>query len=152
MKDRLDLLLEKYWEGESTLAEEQEMKALLARVEGYVQEKEFFQGMAAIKNMKPSDRVLIPKTKSLKNHGWFSNWMKIAATLILLAGFGFLFQQYQVQQQKEAQAQAYAEVMEAFGLIQQHLKKGEKEMEVMDDLKYLNAPHQLFNLNEMKNE
>ncbi|SEJ30525.1 hypothetical protein SAMN05192553_103149 [Cyclobacterium xiamenense] len=154
MNDRLDQLLEKYWQGASSPAEEGEMKVLLEKVSGYELEKSFFLGVAEIKNMKStlssnSDFREIPVPEK---RGFVRGWMKIAATVILLAGFGFLIQQYQVWQEKEAQAQAYFEVMEAFSLIQQNLHKGEKEMEVMDDLKYLHAPHQLFNLNERKND
>ncbi len=154
MNDRLDQLLEKYWEGASSPAEEEEMKALLEKVSGYEQEKVFFLGVAAIKKLNlpisanPDFREMSPP----KKRGFVRRWMKIAATVILLISFGFLIQQYQVQQEKEAQAQAYFEVMEAFSLIQQNLHKGEKEMEVMDDLKYLQAPHQLFNLNDIQND
>lgn len=154
MNDRLDQLLEKYWEGASSLSEEEEMKVLLEQVPGYEQEKAFFLEVAAIKKLNttisanPDFREMPPPEK----RGFVRGWTKIAATVILLAGFGFLIQQYQVQQEKEAQAQAYFEVMEAFSLIQQNLHKGEKEMEVMDDLKYLQAPHQLFNLNDIQND
>lgn len=154
MKDRLDPLLEKYWEGGSSLSEEEEMKSLLERVPGYEWEKSFFLGVAEIKNMK-STLSSNPDFREIpvpEKRGFVRGWMKIAATVILLASFGFLIQQYQVQQEKEAQAQAYFEVMEAFSLIQQNLHKGEEEMEVMDDLKYLNAPHQMFNLNDLQND
>ncbi|MDN3687904.1 hypothetical protein [Cyclobacterium jeungdonense] len=154
MKDRLDQLLEKYWEGASSLSEEEEMKALLEQVPGYEQEKSFFLGVAEIKKIK-STLSSTPDFREIPapgKRGFIKGWMKIAATVILLAGFGFLIRQYQVQQEKEAQAQAYFEVMEAFSLIQQNLQKGEKEMEVMDDLKYLNAPHQMFNFNDLKYE
>lgn len=154
MNDRLDQLLEKYWQGASSLSEEEEMKALLNEVPGHAQEKAFFLGVSEIKDLK-SNLAPQPGFKEIsatQNRTFIRNWMKIAATMILLVGFGFLFQKYQVRQEKEAEARAYFEVMEAFSLIQQNLHKGEMELKVMEDLKYLNAPHQIFNLNDFKNE
>ncbi len=154
MNDRLDQLLEKYWQGTSSPVEEEEMKALLERVPGYAQEKTFFLGLREIKRMKSElpENSGFRKMSRPTDGGFVRDWMKLAATLILLVGMGGLVRQYQVWQEKKAQERAYFEVMEAFGLIQQNLHKGERQLEVMQDLKYLHAPHQLFNLNERKND
>ncbi|WP_375585039.1 hypothetical protein [Cyclobacterium xiamenense] len=154
MNDRLDQLLENYWQGASSPAEEEEMKALLAQEPGYEQEKAFFLGLQEIKRMKSElpENSGFRKISRPTDGGFVRGWMKLAATLILLAGVGVSVRQYQVWQEKEAQERAYFEVMEAFGLIQQNLQKGEEQLQVMQDLKYLHAPHQLFNLNDLKND
>jgi len=114
----------------------------------------FFLGLREIQNMKstlPVNRDFKEITRPI--YGRLVNgWMQLAATVVLLVGLGFLLRQYQVRQEKVAQEQAYIEVMEAFALLQQNLQQGERQLEVMQDLKYLHTAHQLLNLNERKND
>lgn len=134
---RIEELLEKYWNAETSLAEEQELKNLLSQAEGYEEEKEMFSGIAGLATEEP-ENLTMPKGKVRKlNISWL-NW---AASIAILAGS---FYGWRVYEQKQAEKEAYDQVMMAFALIQTNLSKGQEEMEVMNDLKYLNTTNELF--------
>ncbi|MDR7131215.1 hypothetical protein J2X69_003575 [Algoriphagus sp. 4150] len=136
MNQRIDELLEKYWEAETSLAEEQELKNLLQTASGYEDEKALFLGTSTFSSEEPNLKMPT-KTIPIKS----GNWMNWAASVAILAGsiWGWT-----VYEQKQAEKQAYMEVMQAFALIQTNLSKGQEEMHVMNDLKYLNTTNQLF--------
>ncbi len=136
MNQRIDELLEKYWEAETSLAEEQELKELLFSANGYTDEKALFSGLKDLSTQEPN--VKIPtKVVQLKSR----NWMTWAASVAILIGSAW---GWAVYEQKQAEQEAYMEVMQAFALIQTNLSRGQKEMNVMNDLKYLNTTNQLF--------
>jgi len=136
MNQRIDELLDKYWDAESSLAEEHELKKLLVSAEGYSDEKAMFLGLREFSNEEPSLKiptVIIP----IKSKNWI-NW---AASVAILIGSAW---GWTVYEQKQAEQEAYMEVMQAFALIQTNLSRGQEEMAVMNDLKYLNTTNQLF--------
>ncbi len=136
MNQRIDELLEKYWEAESSLAEEQELKALLQAASGYEDEKALFLGISALSSEEPNLKMPT-KTVPIRR----GNWMNWAASVAILIGSVW---GWTVYEQKQAEQQAYMEVMQAFALIQTNLSKGQEQMHVMNDLKYLNTTNQLF--------
>ncbi|SFU03674.1 hypothetical protein SAMN04489724_3506 [Algoriphagus locisalis] len=136
MNQRIDELLEKYWEAETSLAEEQELKLLLQSAEGYADEKALFIGISEITSEEPSIKMPT-KTVPIKSR----NWMNWAASVAIL--FGSVWG-WTVYEQKQAEQEAYLEVMQAFALIQTNLSKGQEEMGVMNEMKYLNTTNQLF--------
>ncbi|WP_339876100.1 hypothetical protein [uncultured Algoriphagus sp.] len=133
---RIDELLEKYWEAETSLAEEQELKHLLQSAEGYTEEKTLFIGISKLSSEEPNLKMPT-KTVPIKSR----NWMSWAASVAILVGsiWGWT-----VFEQKQAEEEAYMEVMQAFALIQNNLSKGQEEMGVMNEMKYLNTTNQLF--------
>jgi hypothetical protein len=136
MNQRIDELLDKYWDAESTLAEEQELKELLLSVEGYSDEKALFSGLKEFSAEEPTIKMPT-KVVPLKSR----NWMNWAASIAILIGSAW---GWTVYEQKQAEQEAYMEVMQAFALIQTNLSRGQEEMNVMNDLKYLNTTNQLF--------
>lgn len=135
--NRIEELLEKYWNAESSLAEEQELKNLLSKAEGYEEEKEMFSIIAELATEEP-ENLIIPKGKVRKLN---SSWLNWAASIAILAGS---FYGWRVYEQKQAEKEAYEQVMMAFSLIQSNFSKGQEQLEVMNDLKYLNTTNQLF--------
>ena len=135
--NRIEELLEKYWNTETSLAEEQELKNLLSQSEGYEEEKEMFSGIAGLALVEP-ENLSFPKGKIRKLNVSWLNW---AASISILAGS---FYGWRVYEQKQAEKEAYDQVMMAFALIQTNLSKGQEQMEVMNDLKYLNTTNELF--------
>ena len=138
MKSRIEELLEKYWEGETTLLEEKELKEAINNVEGFEKEKAMFAALADFKTEEPQ-KLVPPQMKSgkqriLQRLGW-------AASLILLISSVWIWQDYR---QKEEERLAYEEVMNALVLIQTNLAKGQAQLEPLNDFKYLNTTHQLF--------
>ncbi|MEB2784624.1 hypothetical protein [Algoriphagus persicinus] len=136
MNQRIDELLEKYWEAESSLTEEQELRRLLQNAEGYEDEKALFSSLRDISNEVPSLKMPT-KTVPIKTR----NWMSWAASVAILVGSAW---GWTVYEQKQAEQQAYMEVMQAFALIQTNLSKGQEQMTMLNDLKYLNTTNQLF--------
>jgi cytochrome bd-type quinol oxidase subunit 1 len=142
MKDRLEILLEKYYEGESSLKEEKELWELLLHAEGYEAEKRFFLGISKISSSEPHKEVMPKVSRTL-----YSFWIKIAAGLLVFLVAGVAVFQYQ---EKKKEKEAYDQVMQAFALIQYNMQKGINSMEVMEDFRHLNATQELFELNELK--
>lgn len=136
MSQRIDELLDKYWDAESSLAEEQELKELLLSAEGYEDEKDLFLSISTFSSEEPNLKMPT-KTVPIKSRNWL-NW---AASIAILIGSGW---GWTIYEQKQAEQEAYMEVMQAFALIQTNLSKGQEEMNVMSDLKYLNTTNQLF--------
>ncbi len=139
MKKRVEELLEKYWEGETSLAEEKELRKLVADADGYEKEKELFQALGQFKALEPTVLSIPRPSKRLLPRA-----LPWAASIALLLGTYWGWTAYE---QKQAEKEAYAEVMEALALIQTNLSKGQEQMSPINDLKYLNTTNQLFQLN-----
>lgn len=138
MSDRLEKLLEKYWEAETDLAEEAELKTLLRKAEGYAEEKKFFLGLESIAAMKPSEMTM-PKQEV-----WlWANWKKIAASLLVMLVAGVAYQRYET---KKAEREAYEQVMQALALIQENMQKGTSSMHIMQEMKHLNTTQEIFQI------
>ncbi len=137
MNQRIEELLERYWSAESSLAEEVELKELLSKSPGYEDEKRLFDSLRELAGNEPL-RVYIPKTKTrmLKY-----SWAKYAAAVALIAGS---LSVWRVYEHRQAEERAYQEVMQAFTLIHTNFMKGQEQMQVMEDLKYLNTTNHLF--------
>ena len=144
MNNELAELLEKYWNGETSLEEEAKMRALIKKYSPNSTLADFFSGIEQLGKLEPT-RVAKPKTKSVRA---VSLW-KVAAVFIGLAAFGGIMN---AKYQKKAQEDAYHKVMEAFALIQTYMEKGTSELEVMGELRHLNKAHELFNINELQEQ
>lgn len=137
MKTRIEALLEKYWEAETSVEEEKELRDLLLKAEGFEQEKALFQAMKKFQAEEPQ-HLTLPDAKLRKLS---PRWISWAASVAILVGS---FWSWRVYEQKQAEKQAYEEVMEALALIQTNLSKGQKQLQPLNDLKYLNTTQQLF--------
>lgn len=137
MNTRIDTLLEKYWAGESSLQEEQELKQMLKDAEGYASEKEFFQGIS---------EYGLAEASNLKNplryqRKWLTTWLKVAASVSILLALGLSLFTYE---QKKAEKEAYLQLMEALALIQENFQKGTNSMEAIQEFRHLQVPLNLF--------
>lgn len=139
MREKVEVLLEKYYEGKTSLAEENELREMLLKVPGYEEEKEFFLGIEALKTLEPNPRPF-PKPK-----GEIDLWLKVAAVMVFFLGLTWLFVDHQ---SKKEEALAYAQVMEAFSLIQENMQKGTTSLEAIQEMKYLSRTNELFNIQE----
>lgn len=137
MKEKIESLLEKYWEGETSLAEEQELKSLLKSQSDFEEEKGFFGLMESYGQENPGN-LTMPKAKVRKIN---SQWLSWAASVAI---FTASFVGWRVYEKNQEERQAYEEVMQAFALIQTNLAKGQEQMQFMNDMKYLNTTNQMF--------
>ena len=142
MKNRLATLLDKYWEGETSLEEEIELKNLLSLSVGYLEEKEFFLGTKAIAEKEPK-----PYSMPATHSPFFSKWLKIAAVLIFfLISTTVIY----IMETKRAEKEAYDQVMQAFVLIQTNMQKGTESLELMGDFRHLGTTQEIFNIKDHK--
>lgn len=139
MKTRIDKLLDKYWEGETSLTEEKDLRKLILEADGYEKEKEIFKAFGQFRALEPQN-LSIPKTKTRQLTPQWTRW---AASIAVLLG---TFWGWSVYEQKQAEQRAYEEVMQALALIQTNLSKGQQELQPLNELKYLNTTNQLFQL------
>ncbi len=137
---RIEVLLAKYWEAETSLSEEQELKDLLSRSEDYALEKEFFGEISQLASQEPKGLTIPIQTR--KKSSW--NLVKWAASLAII---GSSFYLWKINEQKKAEREAYEQVMHAFALIQNNFAKGQTQMGALNGLRYLNTTHELFETN-----
>ncbi|MCH7410727.1 hypothetical protein MM239_15070 [Belliella sp. DSM 111904] len=137
--DRITYLIEKYWEGNTSLKEEKELKVLLKDSKKHETEKAFFLGIDQIKSFSP-EKIQNP---SIKKFYLNTYWTQIAAGLIILLVAGVSFFSYK---QREAERLAYLQVMEAFSLIQHNMHKGTDNLQTLQELRYLNTTNQIFEI------
>lgn len=135
MSERIRALLEKYWEAESSLAEEKELKDLLQNADGFEPEKKFFGILASYRDEEST--LKFPKKEGKVRKIYWLGW---AASIAILVSSFVGWRAYEKHQQE----QAYQEVVAALNLIQVNLSKGQEQMQVMNDIKYLSTPSQLF--------
>lgn len=142
MKEKIKALLAKYYEGDTTLAEEKELRTLLLRSEGFEEERRFFLGLDALSVIEPSAK---PQPRSGTP---FRLWQKVAAVLVLCGGLSWWFIDQQIKKEEEA----YAQVMEAFNMIQENMSKGTTSLDALQEMRHLNKPGELFNINNQEEQ
>ena len=116
--DKIAILLEKYENAETTLAEEQLLKSVFEQEEIpiYLQSyKMLFNTYSAFKSesLKPSIKI----KKSIFN----LNYVSIAASVLLLFSVSIVYQQYEKRQKADA---AFAETKKALDLLSYQMNKG----------------------------
>lgn len=141
MNARIKELLDKYWDAETTLEEEKELRNLLSQATGFGHEKALFEALGKFKSEDPT-HLKSPETRSKKLNPFWISWAASAAVLIVS------FYGWRVHEQKQAEKQAYEQVMQALSLIQTNLSRAQQQLGPLNDLKYLNAPDQVFHLSK----
>ena len=144
MKDRLTELLDNYWEGETSLEEEAELKSLLKKTDMYPELRSFFLGTEQLAKMDVKDIQSRKPKKAIPG-----SFLRIAAVFIGFVLFGSLI--YNSYHRRE-QEKAYLQVMEAFALIQSDLERGSEELQILEEMRHLNMAHNLFNMNELNEQ
>ncbi|MDN3204926.1 hypothetical protein [Algoriphagus sediminis] len=141
MESRLKELLDKYWEAETSLDEEKEIRELLLAVEGFEDEKLLFGGLDELSEMEPQLKRPEGKVKETKVRRITPVWLNWAASILILVSSVWV---WQYTEQRKAEKEAYEEVMMALAMIQTNLSKGKESMKEIEDLKYLNTTNQIF--------
>ncbi len=141
MKTRIDELLEKYWQAETSLSEEKELRSLIGQSEGHEKEKELFSALDKFRSEEPR-HLSLPKSKDRRLN---RSWIGWAASVTILLGSYWGWSTYG---HKQAERAAYGEVMQALALIQTNLAKGQQQMQPLNELKYLNTTNRLFQLDQ----
>lgn len=121
--DRIEKLLEKYFEAATSAAEEQELREYYSggnvapHLEAYTP---MFRYFSEAKKERFTRQVPLKTRSKSSIYGWIS----IAAAMVLMLGLYF---GKQLQQQREAEY-AYQQTRKAFGLIAQNLDRGTEKV------------------------
>jgi len=121
--DRIEKLLEKYFEASSTAAEEQELREYFAG-EQVAPHLEAYAPMFTYFSVAKEERYTGQVPLKTRSRNTIYGWISIAAAMVLM--FGLYFGK-QVRDQREAEY-AYQETRKAFGLIAQNLDRGTEKM------------------------
>lgn len=153
---RLEQLIEKYWSCETTLEEEQELKAYFGQGEIPEQFQDsglLFQYLSQEKKKSVGSRLtdesILEKltadetsaaapqpTKTEHYIPWFGTLSKIAAVLVVALGIVFYINREQVKEDTislletdtyEDTQKAYEETVKALNLLSKHLNKGKEQ-------------------------
>ena len=142
--NKIESLLEKYFQGETSIAEEQELKAyfssqnVLPHLEQY---KPLFGYFANAKEQKLSQEVM-PKTKK-RNLGWLS----VAASVVVLLGIGtFAYLNNETATQDlgtyDNPEVAFAATQKALALLSNHVNVGIESVHYIQE--YQNSKDLIF--------
>lgn len=129
MENKHKDLWEKYWKGETSVAEE---KILFEALEEEPEDgglKTFYSGIQSLRAERPKG-IHLP----LQNFPW----QKMAAVMLAFLTVAACWWGYRSYEQ-EQEARAYRQVVEVMGKIQFNLKKGTSHLESMEKIKYLNS-------------
>jgi len=133
--DKIEILLEKYFEGETTIAEEKELKNYFSSSD-VAQHLEHYRGMfgyfSAAKEQK-FEQELPLKTKARNKVAWLS----VAATIVILLGMFTFFNQNISQSQDlgtyDDPEKAFQETQKALNLLSKNVNVGVGGMQYVQE-------------------
>lgn len=121
---KIEKLVEKYDNAETTLQEENELKAYFSKgkVAPHLEQyRMLFNYFSVVKSEKLIKPIVLSKTKSKKNY----KWLAVAASIALLFSVFIGQQEYKKYQEKKEAIRIYAQVSKSLELLSTNLKKGE---------------------------
>lgn len=134
--NKIEALLEKYDNGETTLQEEQQLRVYFAQedvaphLESY---RSLFQYFAQTKNEQLSEDVqLFPKENATKNYTLYK-WLSVAAIAVLMIGFYFQTNQKRgIEDLSQEELLAYNQTMEVLSMVSTQFNNGKETMGVLN--------------------
>lgn len=127
--DKIEQLLEKYFEGDTTIAEEQQLKNYFssAIVAPHLQQYQPLFGYYAVASGEKSQqdfRLKSSQNRSLK-------WISIAASVVILLGAGFFaFNHFNVTEKPSSELGSYDDPQQAFEQTQKALAMLSRQVNV----------------------
>ena len=130
---RIEKLLEAYFEGNTSLAEEAELRNyftgndVAAKFESY---QPLFMGLEAARSEVSQREILVPQ----KARGFQKNWWYgIAASVaVVIAVAGFVFSEPTMSQEEKEALAAFEESKEAMLFLSENLNKGTKKIALVN--------------------
>jgi len=136
--DKIEILLEKYFEGETTIAEENELKIYFSSSD-VAQHLEHYRGMfgyfSAAKDQKFEETQ--PKMKLVQDKKQKMAWLSIAASIVILLGV-FAFYNQNMNQDLgtfDDPEKAFEETQKALNLLSRKVNVGVEGMQYVQEYK-----------------
>ena len=121
--DRIEKLVEKYFEAATTAAEEEQLRDYFSGGD-VAPHLEAYSPMFAYFSKAKEERFTGEVPLNTRSKTTIYGWISIAAAMVLMLGLYF---GKQLQQQREAEY-AYQQTRKAFGLIAQNLDRGTEKV------------------------
>lgn len=148
MDSKLDKLLEKYWNAETDLQEEQELKALLKESKDPSRENEaalmahYEQQAAQVLDDAFDSEILAaiekPETKVISFSSYVNRYASIAAAVLVMAISSIMFVQnqesYTSEDTFESPEEAYAELKKQLLMVSNYMNKGNRTVNELSTL------------------
>ncbi|WP_309641449.1 hypothetical protein [Flavobacterium sp.] len=145
--DKIDILLEKYFEGETTLAEENELKTYFssAVVAPHLQQYQALFGYyASEKNQNYEPKLTLQKSKKSQ-----ITWISIAASVVVLLGVGiYTFNNFTNDKTNQELGtydnpeEAFKETQKALAMLSNNVNVGIESIQYVEN--YKNTRDQIF--------
>lgn len=134
--NKIEALLEKYDNGETTLQEEQQLRVYFTQedvaphLESY---RSLFQYFAQTKNEQLSEDVqLFPKANTIKTYTMYK-WLSVAAIAVLMIGFYFQTNQKRgIEDLSQEELLAYNQTMEVLSMVSTKFNNGKETLGVLN--------------------
>lgn len=150
MDSRRAELLEKYWEAETSLEDERELRSLIKEAQETEETEEVkalfdhFESESEIELDDSFDDAILEviteekETKVISISGYFKQYASIAAAVIVMAVSGYLFvqnqNQYSSEDTFETPEEAYAELKRQLLVVSNYMNKGNNTMNELANL------------------
>ncbi|WP_149276092.1 hypothetical protein [Pareuzebyella sediminis] len=145
--DKIERLLERYFEGETTLSEEEKLRAYFSQGEvaqHLEQYAPFFSYFSTSKEEKFTKSIPLSQKNTKSN--WSYKWLSVAAVTVLLLGvyFGKSYQD-EKQLEKQRARYAYEETKKALDLLAQNFERGTEKVAYLNE--FVEAKDKVYNKN-----
>ncbi|MDB2606654.1 hypothetical protein N9Y48_02615 [Zobellia sp.] len=146
--DRIEKLLEKYFEADTTVAEEKMLRSYFSKddvpdnLQQYIPLFSFMDGTK--KETFSREVVLEPETRDIGRKTY--KWMSIAAAVVLLFGL-YLGKNYYAEKELEQEQALYAynETKKALDMLSQNMERGTEKMGYLNE--FVVAKQKIYNKN-----
>lgn len=141
--DRIEILLEKYLEASTTVAEEKELRAFFSQ-ESVPTHLEQYAPMFQYFSMAKEERFTKPVPLKAKRNNF--RWASVAAVAVLMFGlyFGNEYQEKKAIEREQAQL-AYNETKKALNLLASNFNRGTEKVAYLNEFE--NTKQKIYNNN-----
>jgi cytochrome c-type biogenesis protein CcmH/NrfG len=126
---KIEKLLEAYFEGNTSVAEEKVLQNYFNNTEvaeHLQQYKHIFMGLKVAREERSNRKIILPESKSKKIKTW---WYSAAAMLVVAVGIGsFYFSQPNYTQEEKEALAAFEKSRKTMMLLSENLNKGAQQL------------------------